>query len=53
MSTPPAVHPRFAQALADPGLQVPVRAFPDATRTAAQAAGVLTAESVPAGESAQ
>ncbi|MFP1629533.1 YbaK/EbsC family protein [Streptomyces sp. 5K101] len=31
-------HPRFAEALRELGLDVPVRRFPDATRTAAQAA---------------
>ncbi|MQY16731.1 hypothetical protein SRB5_69330 [Streptomyces sp. RB5] len=31
-------HPRFAAALAELGLEVEVRRFPDATRTAAQAA---------------
>ncbi|MFF3244332.1 YbaK/EbsC family protein [Streptomyces sp. NPDC002870] len=31
-------HPRFAQALREFGLEVPVRRFPDATRTAAEAA---------------
>lgn len=34
-------HPRFAQALRELGLEVPVRRFPDATRTAAQAAEAI------------
>ncbi|MEU6344751.1 YbaK/EbsC family protein [Streptomyces sp. NPDC046977] len=41
MPTPAAAHPRFAEALAGLGLQVPVRSFPDATRTAAQAAEAI------------
>ncbi|WP_098009884.1 YbaK/EbsC family protein [Streptomyces sp. sk226] len=34
-------HPRFAEALAELGLQVEVRRFPDATRTAAEAAAAV------------
>ncbi|MGW0700983.1 YbaK/EbsC family protein [Streptomyces sp. NPDC002867] len=34
-------HPRFAEALRELGLEVPVRRFPDATRTAAQAAEAI------------
>ncbi|MDT0489751.1 YbaK/EbsC family protein [Streptomyces griseus] len=34
-------HPRFAEALARLGLQVEVRRFPDATRTAAEAAAAI------------
>ncbi|ANW19798.1 YbaK/EbsC family protein [Streptomyces clavuligerus] len=34
-------HPRFAEALRALGLEVPVRRFPDATRTAAEAAAAL------------
>lgn len=34
-------HPRFAEALRELGLDVPVRRFPDATRTAAQAAEAI------------
>ncbi|NEE46373.1 YbaK/EbsC family protein, partial [Streptomyces sp. SID8455] len=34
-------HPRFAEALAGLGLQVEVRRFPDATRTAAEAAAAV------------
>ncbi|MEU5973937.1 YbaK/EbsC family protein [Streptomyces sp. NPDC047315] len=34
-------HPRFAAALAELGLDVPVRRFPDATRTAAEAAAAI------------
>lgn len=42
-STAPAspAHPRFAEALAELGLQVEVRRFPDATRTAAEAAAAV------------
>lgn len=44
-STPAApvshAHPRFAEALAGLGLQVEVRRFPDATRTAAEAAAAI------------
>lgn len=36
-----AAHPRFAEALRELGLQVPVRRFPDATRTAAEAAAAI------------
>ncbi|MDX3236310.1 YbaK/EbsC family protein [Streptomyces sp. ME03-5709C] len=41
MPTSAGAHPRFAQALTALGLRVPVRAFPDATRTAAQAAAAV------------
>lgn len=41
MTTPDTAHPLFAAALADLGLQVEVRRFPDATRTAAQAAEAI------------
>ncbi|MFF8846709.1 YbaK/EbsC family protein [Streptomyces sp. NPDC015127] len=34
-------HPRFAEALRELGLDVPVRRFPDATRTAVQAAEAI------------
>ncbi|MFD7441003.1 YbaK/EbsC family protein [Streptomyces sp. NPDC059909] len=34
-------HPRFAEALRELGLQVEVRRFPDATRTAAEAAAAI------------
>ncbi|WP_411140049.1 YbaK/EbsC family protein [Streptomyces sp. x-80] len=34
-------HPRFAEALADLGLTVEVRRFPEATRTAAEAAAAI------------
>lgn len=44
MTTSAAAHPRFAEALTALGLQVPVRAFPDATRTAAQAATAVGCE---------
>ncbi|MFJ9573469.1 YbaK/EbsC family protein [Streptomyces bacillaris] len=37
-------HPRFATALAELGLQVEVRRFPDATRTAAEAAAAVGCE---------
>ncbi|MEU1086803.1 YbaK/EbsC family protein [Streptomyces sp. NPDC005576] len=37
-------HPRFAAALAELGLQVEVRRFPDATRTAAEAAAAIGCE---------
>lgn len=42
MSTPEShAHPRFAEALRELGLEVEVRRFPDATRTAAEAAAAL------------
>ncbi|MFE2427574.1 YbaK/EbsC family protein [Streptomyces sp. NPDC059373] len=41
MSPQPQPHPQFAEALRTLGLDVPVRAFPDATRTAAQAAEAI------------
>ena len=41
--TSPA-HPRFAEALAELGLTVEVRRFPEATRTAAQAAAAIGCE---------
>ncbi|MGW2838357.1 YbaK/EbsC family protein [Streptomyces sp. NPDC001493] len=37
-------HPRFAAALAELGLQVEVRRFPEATRTAAEAAAAIGCE---------
>ncbi|WP_128817709.1 YbaK/EbsC family protein [Streptomyces sp. S063] len=37
-------HPRFAEALAEVGLQVEVRRFPDATRTATEAAAAIGCE---------
>ncbi|MEE1795432.1 YbaK/EbsC family protein [Streptomyces sp. BE308] len=37
-------HPRFAEALRELGLQVEVRRFPDATRTAAEAAAAVGCE---------
>ncbi|QNP63739.1 YbaK/EbsC family protein [Streptomyces genisteinicus] len=37
-------HPRFADALRELGLTVPVRRFPDATRTAQQAADAIGCE---------
>ncbi|MCC0097768.1 YbaK/EbsC family protein [Streptomyces flavotricini] len=37
-------HPRFAQALAELGLDVGVRTFPDGTRTAADAAAAIGCE---------
>jgi prolyl-tRNA editing enzyme YbaK/EbsC (Cys-tRNA(Pro) deacylase) len=37
----PAPHPRFAAALDDGGLDVEVRAFPESTRTAAEAASAI------------
>ncbi|MCX5399048.1 YbaK/EbsC family protein [Streptomyces sp. NBC_00102] len=37
-------HPRFASALAELGLRVEVRRFPDATRTAAEAAAAIGCE---------
>ncbi|MCB5907632.1 YbaK/EbsC family protein [Streptomyces pinistramenti] len=37
-------HPRFAEALRELGLSVEVRRFPDATRTAAQAAAAVGCE---------
>ncbi|MFD6533747.1 YbaK/EbsC family protein [Streptomyces sp. NPDC060184] len=37
-------HPRFAAALAESGLRVEVRRFPDATRTAAEAAAAIGCE---------
>ncbi|MFH8368439.1 YbaK/EbsC family protein [Streptomyces sp. NPDC018031] len=36
-----AAHPRFAEALRELGLEVEVRRFPDATRTAAEAAAAI------------
>ncbi|WP_432010436.1 YbaK/EbsC family protein [Streptomyces cucumeris] len=45
MAIPDSVaHPRFADALRELGLEVEVRAFPDAVRTAAQAAAALGCE---------
>ncbi|GAA2347518.1 MULTISPECIES: YbaK/EbsC family protein [Streptomyces] len=44
-STPDnAAHPRFADALRELGLDVEVRRFPDATRTAAEAAAAIGCE---------
>ncbi|TMU92799.1 YbaK/EbsC family protein [Streptomyces sp. DASNCL29] len=44
-STPDtAAHPRFAAALRELGLDVEVRRFPDATRTAAEAAAAIGCE---------
>ncbi|WP_043264699.1 YbaK/EbsC family protein [Streptomyces sp. CT34] len=40
-ATTARAHPRFAQALADLGLTVDVRQFPEATRTAAEAAAAI------------
>ncbi|MFE7130310.1 YbaK/EbsC family protein [Streptomyces sp. NPDC057638] len=40
-SAHPDAHPRFAAALQELGLDVPVRRFPDATRTAAEAAAAI------------
>ncbi len=37
----PAPHPSFARALADSGLNVDVRGFPESTRTAAEAASAI------------
>jgi prolyl-tRNA editing enzyme YbaK/EbsC (Cys-tRNA(Pro) deacylase) len=44
MSKAPTAHPRFADALAALGLDPVVRGFPDATRTAAQAAEAIGCE---------
>lgn len=44
MSTPDNAHPLFAAALAERGLEVEVRRFPDATRTAVQAAEAIGCE---------
>ncbi|MGW2563920.1 YbaK/EbsC family protein [Streptomyces sp. NPDC001514] len=45
MTTPEThAHPRFSEALRELGLQVEVRRFPDATRTAAQAAAAIGCE---------
>ncbi|MET8008904.1 YbaK/EbsC family protein [Streptomyces sp. NPDC005271] len=45
MATPEtAAHPRFADALRELGLDVEVRRFPDATRTAAEAAAAIGCE---------
>ncbi|MEV0007237.1 YbaK/EbsC family protein [Streptomyces sp. NPDC051840] len=40
-TTPSDAHPRFAEALQELGLQVEVRRFPDATRTAVEAAEAI------------
>ncbi|WP_328762988.1 MULTISPECIES: YbaK/EbsC family protein [unclassified Streptomyces] len=39
-----STHPRFAEALAELGLDVTVRTFPDGTRTAAEAAAAIGCE---------
>lgn len=39
-----AAHPRFADALRDLGLDVEIRRFPDAARTAVEAAGAIGCE---------
>ncbi|NLU75786.1 YbaK/EbsC family protein [Streptomyces sp. HNM0575] len=44
MSKAPTAHPRFAEALSALGLDPVVRGFPDATRTAAQAAEAVGCE---------
>lgn len=45
MTEPASAHPRFASALADLGLSsIEIRAFPDATRTAAEAAAAIGCE---------
>jgi prolyl-tRNA editing enzyme YbaK/EbsC (Cys-tRNA(Pro) deacylase) len=44
MSKAPTAHPRFAEALSALGLDPVVRGFPDATRTAAQAAEAIGCE---------
>ncbi|WP_419995638.1 YbaK/EbsC family protein [Streptomyces boninensis] len=44
MTSPSAAHPLFAAALAELGLEVEVRRFPAATRTAAQAAEAIGCE---------
>ncbi|QPP08437.1 YbaK/EbsC family protein [Streptomyces bathyalis] len=45
MSKAPTAHPRFSEALSDLALDdVEIRAFPDATRTAAQAAEAIGCE---------
>ncbi|MBM4795448.1 YbaK/EbsC family protein [Streptomyces sioyaensis] len=43
-ATPSPAHPRFAAALAELGLTVEVRRFPEATRTAAEAAAAVGCE---------
>lgn len=40
-TTPSPAHPRFAEALTELGLTVEVRSFPEATRTAAEAAAAV------------
>lgn len=40
-SAPSLAHPRFAEALLELGLEVEVRRYPDAVRTAAQAAAAI------------
>lgn len=44
MSSTPTAHPRFAEALSALGLDVEIRAFPEATRTATQAAEAVGCE---------
>ncbi|MER6229472.1 YbaK/EbsC family protein [[Kitasatospora] papulosa] len=43
-TTTPEAHPRFAEALRELGLDVEVRRFPDATRTAVEAAAAIGCE---------
>ncbi|WP_329210159.1 YbaK/EbsC family protein [Streptomyces sp. NBC_00683] len=43
-ATPSDAHPRFAEALRELGLDVEVRRFPDATRTAVEAATAIGCE---------
>ncbi|WP_328910639.1 YbaK/EbsC family protein [Streptomyces sp. NBC_00234] len=40
-ATPSEAHPRFAEALRELGLDVEIRRFPEATRTAAEAAAAI------------
>lgn len=46
VTTSSDAHPRFAEALRELGLDVEVRRFPDATRTAAEAAAAVRESSV-------
>ncbi|MGP3636008.1 YbaK/EbsC family protein [Streptomyces sp. 24-1644] len=43
-ATPTEAHPRFAEALRELGLEVEIRRFPEATRTAAEAAAAIGCE---------